>query len=158
MSRVCDGKSHCPAGDDEIRCDSKRCPTICKCYYPEMEHLAVECQNGWSTETLRDVPQITKTLFINKGNVTMLALGLLKGYSQLISLSLAENGIFQIQNGTFHGLTSLSWLDLSNNELTTLVDGLFAELLHLRNLFLLNVPLKLLYGATFTGLGTLHTL
>ena len=50
------------AFSQHVIAETKRCPEICTCYYPQMGHLAVECYNGWNIKMLHDVPILTNTL------------------------------------------------------------------------------------------------
>ncbi|XP_072039665.1 lutropin-choriogonadotropic hormone receptor-like [Amphiura filiformis] len=158
LSQVCDGTMDCPQGDDEIRCDIKRCPDDCDCGFSETNDLQIVCNDGWTGDHLRNLPQISSTIHLTEGNITILRPGLFKAFFQVEALSLALNHIFDIQLRAFDGLGTITWLDLSYNGFLTLKRNMFEELQLLKDLFLVNVPLLSIENSAFVGLTHLERL
>ncbi|XP_072033907.1 membrane frizzled-related protein-like [Amphiura filiformis] len=71
IEEVCDGDIDCSAGDDEIQCDIKRCPTNCECEY-QQDILQVICANGWSQATIAGVARTTNAIDLSQNPLTIL--------------------------------------------------------------------------------------
>ncbi|XP_072017468.1 uncharacterized protein [Amphiura filiformis] len=85
MEEVCDGQIGCPGGDDEIDCDIKRCPVECNCTYQDND-LQIDCNDGWSTETIQNMARTANTLQLTGGLLSAVEPGLFKGIFALHTL------------------------------------------------------------------------
>ncbi|XP_072016513.1 uncharacterized protein [Amphiura filiformis] len=148
MDEVCDGQIGCPGGDDEIKCDIKRCPEECNCAY-NGNNLQIDCSEGWSMKTIKNMARTVNTLKFTGGIVSDVEPGLFKGLFALHTLSLANNGIGRLQQGAFDGLTNLTWLDLSRNNISRVKSHGFRGLPQLKELYLSYVPISTIQTDAF---------
>ncbi|XP_072017031.1 uncharacterized protein [Amphiura filiformis] len=161
MEEVCDGRLGCDGGDDETRCDIKRCPEECKCAY-QGRNLKIDCSEGWSMDTINNMAKTTNTLTLTGGNISAVEPGLFKGLFELHTLSLERNSIDHLEQDAFDGLTNLTWLDLSFNNISRLASHTFRGLPQLIVLVLTrgsrtDTPVKVDKGG-FSGLSSLKNL
>jgi Leucine-rich repeat (LRR) protein len=80
------------------------------------------------------------------------------GKSNIRSLCLSDNNLFEIPPGIFSGLPSLQRLNLENNNLYEILPGTFSGLSSLRRLRLQHNNLSEIPPETFTGLSSLQKL
>ncbi|XP_035683057.1 insulin-like growth factor-binding protein complex acid labile subunit [Branchiostoma floridae] len=78
--------------------------------------------------------------------------GLLHNHPKLVRITLPNNHITNIHNGTFAQLPSLSYLDISNNKISVLESGAFVEFDALQYLLLANNGI---HEMTLAGLSSL---
>ena len=89
-------------------------------------------------------------LYIHGKGITGIEPGAFEGLEYLHELSLGENNITMLREGTFDGLTQLAWgLDLSHNRISVIEPGAFDGLRLLSTLALRSNPLTVLTAGAF---------
>ncbi|XP_072022536.1 uncharacterized protein [Amphiura filiformis] len=111
IEEVCDGDIDCSAGDDEIQCDIKRCPTNCECEY-QQDILQVICANGWSQATIAGVARTTNAIDLSQNPLTILESSMFEDLPLLEELYFWDVHIAVIYPDAFKGLHKLKILVL----------------------------------------------
>ncbi|NP_001161580.1 LRRC4-like protein precursor [Saccoglossus kowalevskii] len=131
----------------------------CLCQLHEAS-LHIECHNASLRAIPSDVPNNTKTMYIEHDDIPVLGqssfsdlrelrildmpknrvgridVGAFNGLVSLTQLNLVENNIADLEVGTFQGLPSLRSLELSKNRIRHIPVGLFLDLKELTHLHL----------------------
>ncbi|XP_072017016.1 uncharacterized protein [Amphiura filiformis] len=161
IEEVCDGQIGCPGGDDEIKCDIKRCPEECSCAY-QGNNLQIYCSKGWSMETINNMARTVNTLKLTNGLISVVEPGLFKGIFALHTLDLSRNNIAKLTSHAFRGLPRLKVLYLSDIRIATIQADTFLDNTELEILVLIrasgtDVPVNVEKGG-FRGLNSLKKL
>ncbi|KAI6647880.1 Signal peptide, CUB and EGF-like domain-containing protein 1 isoform X3 [Oopsacas minuta] len=83
---------------------------------------------------------------------------IVRGLSNLITLSFSNSDFSSITKGALDGLNSLTLLSFENNKLSIIEDGTFSELSSLLRLYLQNNGIKIISNNVFEGLTELTRL
>ncbi|XP_072048139.1 uncharacterized protein [Amphiura filiformis] len=150
-SRDCNGELDCPFGDDELACDTRRCPSMCLCrHYYDFE---VKCHWGWNLETVLDIPGITTYLILRSAPTSqLLNQDLLANLQSLETLKITDNYNVTLRPDTFYNFTSLRELYLENNRISRISGGIFNGLSRLAVLHLHHNLIQALRNGTFRGM------
>jgi hypothetical protein len=148
--QVCDGKQHCPYGDDEELCEFI-CPELCKC-----KPGIVTCTNIHNNNQTILVPVLSRILDLS--NTTHHGADILRkqnreGLSLLISLNVSRCEIRELSKSSFQQFTNLLKLDISFNKFTILSRDTFIYLHHLKELYMSgNTMLRVVEPGAFNSL------
>ncbi|XP_045163842.2 G-protein coupled receptor GRL101-like [Mercenaria mercenaria] len=148
--QVCDGRPHCPYGDDEELCNFT-CPDQCLC-----NPYIVSCTNVHVSGGAIEIPVTTRVL--DASNTTLLGVDILTKpgryrFPLLVMLNLSRCGIMNLTKSSFEHFLNLLKLDISFNRFTKLPRDVFVNLQLLQELHLSgNKELTVIEPGAFNGL------
>lgn len=117
-----------------LSADAYECPDTCRCY-----NRSVICVDSEEIKLPLKVPRRTEHLTLNRNNISVLTERAFSADGtdmELLTLSLEDNNIKEIENCSFCGLPRLISLELSHNRLMVLNPEAFIGLGQLRKLYL----------------------
>ncbi|XP_072171133.1 uncharacterized protein [Diadema setosum] len=151
-TRLCDGWTDCPSGDDEVMCTSLKCPLGCSCgesvfigrYGPEQPQCSgadwlpfwVNCTTGWDEDYTRNTSRKAILLNLKGAPINELRPGVFVGLRNVHTIDISSANLTRFPPGMFDGLDRLVKIIADNNSLTYLERGAFRHLFNLRLLYL----------------------
>ncbi|XP_064639039.1 uncharacterized protein LOC135494719 [Lineus longissimus] len=153
-SRVCDGQSDCPDGEDETNCFNGAVDPYKLCEFP---NCACDRKKRGATCNLvslgqANFPDDLFTLDLNQAPLQTIPVGAFENLSNLKGLSIMNTSISTIIAGNFRGLDSLARLIIESTPITTIRTGGLVGMPLLKYLKLAYTKLTTLNSGTFQGI------